>query len=134
MKKIIALTIMGLLAAGTSVFATDGVGTVDGTYSLGDANGSWTVTATNVGENVTFVTKLSANVMAAYSADTTAAPLGGQFYAIGTGHTSGNKTYASASSVSRLFMKEMTTAGTPEAIPTVASDMSDSWTGWTSVK
>ncbi len=129
MKKIIALTIAGLLAASISAFATDGVGTTDGAYSKGNDSGSWVVTATNVGANVSFTTKLSANVFCAYKADTTA----GLFYSMGTAHASGNKSYGTASGESRIFMKELTTAGTPETIPAAAADNID-WTGWTAVK
>lgn len=125
MKKIISLTLAGLFAA-TSAFAA---AAIDGTYSAGDASGTWTINATNVGTGVTFTTKLSANVSAAYKADTTASPNGGLFYAMATSHSSGTKSYASSSGESRLFMKEAVAA----TFPAAASSGID-WTGWTSVK
>ena len=87
MKKIIAIiSLMMFSAAGTSWGAASWLTTQgDGTVS--------NFPVTNVGANVTFAPKVSANVTVGYEADTTAAPNGGTWYALSTYHSSGTKTY-----------------------------------------
>lgn len=119
MKKVIALLAAAVIMSSASAFAAWSTPAGDGTYSY---------SATNVGTNVAFITKLSANVKIKYNPDTA----NGTFYTIGTHHTSGTKSYATSSGDSRLFMKENAAQATAAEPPDAAA--TPDWTGWTAVK
>jgi len=121
MRTIIALVASVLIMSSSVAFAA-------GSWQTPSGDGTLTIAANGVGANVTFIVKASANVKVSYEGDTTA----GTYYAAGTYHTSGSKSYASGSSDSRIFMKENAVQSSAALPPDAASTMT--WTGWTAIK
>jgi len=139
MKKILAITsLLALLCAGIAYAAGVTATNPEDAWAVGDGSGNATITADGVGTGVTCTMKLSANVASYYHGSA-------NNYIINTAHGSGSKTFVSAASDNRIYMKENpgpdknsyisdTSKTEPAKIGEFESDGSVDFTGWTAVK
>lgn len=134
MKKIFALAAVATVFAASVAFAVKEPTTTKGEGAFGtgfmrpDDTGQVTFNATNIGADVKFNARLSANVFLSLQSDAA-----GSSYLVTTVHGSGNKYYATSSGDSRIFMKEVANlADDPVAPPTLGATID--WAGWTAVK